>query len=167
MRYLKDFCTNVFDTTGTINGKDFLLTWILVQIMQVLLILTVIGIFLIPFCIIGIVTMAKRRLNDIGKGSSYMILLFIPLFVNIIFFIYLCSAKGMKEKEEKHQQEEIEKEYTEKEIIYQKINYIKKIIFKVILIILTLALVFVGIHYLFEKANEKGIEELTQLISTN
>lgn len=148
MRYLKDFWTNVFDTSGTVNARDFVITWILIIIMQVLLVFTVIGVFLIPFCIIGIITMAKRRLNDIGKGSSYMILLFIPLFVNIIFFIYLCCAKGMNEKKEEHQQEEGEKEYSEKEIIYQKINYIKKIIFKVILIILTLALIIVGVCYL-------------------
>lgn len=95
MKYIKEFWKNCFNTEGKISRKDFLITWTLAQVMQILLCFTVIGILAIPIVRIGIITMTVRRLNDINKSKWYLILLFIPFLVNIIFFIYLCCAEGV------------------------------------------------------------------------
>jgi len=100
MKYIKEFCKNCFNTQGKISKKDFLITWLLVQLIQVLLVLTIIGMFLIPIVFIGIITMTIRRLNDINKSKWYIILLFIPFLVNIIFFIYLCCANSVNKDKE-------------------------------------------------------------------
>ena len=102
-KYIKNFCTNIFNVEDRISRKDFFITWLLIQIIIIILIViaifTVIGVFLLPvlsiFIFIGLITMAIRRLNDINKSKWYLILLFIPLLVNIIFFIYLCCAKSV------------------------------------------------------------------------
>lgn len=94
MNYIKDFWKNCFDIKGKISRKDFLITWVLVQVMQVLLVVTIIGAFLIPIVLMGTITMTIRRLNDINKSKWYLILCFIPFLVNIVFFIYLCCAKS-------------------------------------------------------------------------
>lgn len=93
MNYIKEFCSNIFNTNGKIGRKDFIITWILVQVIQIILLFTIIGALLLPVIWIGIITMAVRRLNDINKSKWYMILGFIPL-LHVFFFVYICFAKG-------------------------------------------------------------------------
>ena len=103
--YLKDFWRDIVNIEGKITGKDFFITYLLLALVSIVLFVSVIGIVLLPIfwliCLVGIFTMAMRRLNDMGKSRWFIILLFIPFLVNIIFLIYLwCSpSKSIGENE--------------------------------------------------------------------
>ncbi len=124
--YLKDFWRDIVNIEGRITGKDFFITYLLLALVSIVLFVSVIGIVLLPIfwliCLVGIFTMAMRRLNDIGKSRWYIILLFIPFLVNIIFLIYLwCSPSksiGENENEEVKVSSETEKTKKRKKIIF-------------------------------------------------
>ena len=124
--YLKDFWRDIVNIEGKITGKDFLITYLLLTLVSVILIVSIIGILLLPVyfivCLVGIPAMAIRRLNDMGKSRWFIILLFIPFLVNIIFLIYLCCSPSKtvaeNENEEVKVSSETEKTKKRKKIIF-------------------------------------------------
>lgn len=131
--YLKDFWRDIVNIEGRITGKDFFITYLLLTLVSIVLFVSVIGMVLLPIfwliCLVGIFTMAMRRLNDIGKNRWFIILLFIPFLVNIIFLIYLCCkpSKIVTENENERSKQ------------YMKVS--NKILVKSLFIIILLAFI--------------------------
>lgn len=133
--YLKDFWRDIVNIEGKITGRDFLITYLLLTLVGILLVVSIIGIILIPIYwlvgLIGIPAMAMRRLNDMGKSRWLIILLFIPFLVNIIFLIYLCCSSSKNKNGEGSK--------------YMKVS--NKILVKALFIIILLAFITVIIIF--------------------
>ena len=155
MKYIKEFWKNKFNTEGRISKKDFFITWLLMFLINsVVIFIPIVGIIYLFITIPAMYIMAIRRLHDINKSGWYIILMFIP-FVFIIFSIYLFCANSVNENN---------KYANPPEWISLNING-KKVIIYICILAFLVTIVIVSTHLIFEKLNDKGIENLKQQIS--
>jgi len=154
MKYIKEFWKNGFNADGRISRKDFFITWIIIFfINSVAIFIPIIGIIYVFITIPLMYIMAIRRLHDINKSGWYIILMFVP-FVFVVFAIYLFCANSVNENN---------KYGNPPQEISLNINW-KKVISYICIVAFLVGIFIVSSNFIFEKQNEKGIENLKQQI---
>ena len=120
---------------------------------SVVIFIPIIGIIYVFITIPLMYIMAIRRLHDINKSGWYIILMFIP-FVFVVFSIYLFCANSVNENN---------KYGNTPQEISLNINW-KKVIIYIGIVAFLVGIFIVSSNFIFEKQNEKGIENLKQQI---
>ena len=81
------FMQKLFSPSGRSGRLDFLLTWIV----SIALVLILVGIYTVIVAYI-------RRWHDLGKSGWFTLLILVPI-VNVVMFLYLLFAPGVKQGE--------------------------------------------------------------------